>query len=51
MSAMDYACAILPQRPLDIWIEDEVGQRVAGRGEILAHCQQRAHSLQRRRRP
>jgi len=51
IAAMDYACAVLPQRPFDIWIEDEVGQRVAGRGEILEHCQQRAGSLKRPRRP
>jgi hypothetical protein len=39
--ALDHACAALRERPTDIWVEDEVGARIANQHRIIAHCKER----------
>ena len=42
--AMDFACAILGQRPEDVWIEDGGGTRIALRPQITQHCRWRGRA-------
>ncbi len=36
--AINFACAILPQDPIDIWVEDEAGNQVVLYARIRRHC-------------
>jgi hypothetical protein len=35
--AMDCACVVLCLNPAEVWVEDEQGNRIAGRARIAAH--------------
>jgi hypothetical protein len=36
--ALDWACAVLPERPTDLWIEESNGLRVSEMTRIILHC-------------
>jgi hypothetical protein len=40
--ALDFACAVLQQKPADIWVEDEYGARIAEKENIIDHCRRRS---------
>ena len=36
--AMDCACGVLHENPLDVWVEDEQGHHIADRNKIASYC-------------
>jgi hypothetical protein len=36
--AMDYACAVLVNQPIDVWVESAAGNKVCDAAKIREHC-------------